>query len=139
MPASMKRVTRGAPLLTGQFLRFGLVGTIGFIVDASVLRLVVSQLGLNLYIGRVISFLAAATVTWALNRTFTFRHKGARGTQWLRFVMANALGGFVNFGTYAAMVSSMPFVHAHPVIAVAAGSIAGLGFNFTLSKWLVFR
>jgi putative flippase GtrA len=135
----MKTVTRRAPLLSGQFLRFGLVGTVGFIVDAGVLRLVVSFLGLNLYVGRVISFLVAATVTWALNRTFTFKHTGARGRQWLRFVLANAIGGFVNFGAYAALVSTLPFVHAHPVIAVAAGSLAGMGFNFTLSKWLVFR
>jgi len=78
-------------------------------------------------------------VTWALNRTFTFKHTGARGSQWLRFVLANAIGGFVNFGAYAALVSTLPFVHAHPVIAVAAGSLAGMGFNFTLSKWLVFR
>ena len=55
MPVFMKTVTRGLPLLTGQFLRLELVGTIGFIVDASVLRLVVSLLGLNLYVGRVIS------------------------------------------------------------------------------------
>ena len=122
-----------------QFLRFGLVGVVGFIVDASVLRLVVALLGLNLYIGRVISFLTAATVTWALNRTFTFKHKGAWRAQWVRFLLANALGGLVNFGTYAAMVSSIAVVHSHPVIAVAAGSLAGMGFNFTLSKWLVFR
>jgi putative flippase GtrA len=125
--------------LTAQFLRFGLVGTIGFLVDASVLRLVVAFLGLNLYVGRVVSFLVAATVTWALNRTYTFKHKGARGAQWVRFVLANAIGGFANFGVYAAMVSSLPFVHAHPVIAVACGSLAGMCFNFFLSKWLVFR
>jgi len=57
-----------------RFLRFALVGTIGFVVDASVLRLVVAIFAINLYAGRLVSFLAAATVTWLLNRTFTFRH-----------------------------------------------------------------
>jgi len=30
-------------------------------------------------------------------------------------------------------------VAAYPFLGVAAGSISGLAFNFTSSKWLVFR
>jgi putative flippase GtrA len=122
-----------------QFMRFALVGVVGFVVDASVLRLVVATLGINLYGGRVISFLVAATVTWALNRTFTFRHKGARTAQWLRFVCVNALGGALNFGTYALMVSTLSFAREYPSFAVGCGSIAGMGLNFTLMRKVVFR
>ena len=42
-------------------------------VDATTLYVVMSQLGAGLYGGRVISYLAAATSTWALNRRYTFR------------------------------------------------------------------
>lgn len=122
-----------------QFLRFALVGVIGFVVDASILRLVVAAFGINLYAGRLISFLAAATVTWALNRSFTFRHKGARAAQWLRFVCANAFGASVNLGTYALMVSTLPLAREYPSIAVACGSLTGMGLNFTLMKRVVFR
>lgn len=123
----------------GQFLRFALVGVIGFVADAGVLWIVVSALGLNLYAGRVVSYLCAATVTWALNRSFTFRHKGARAAQWLRFVCTNALGGGVNFGVYALMVRNLAVAHEHPTLAVACGSIAGMALNFTLMKKVVFR
>ncbi len=122
-----------------QFLRFAMVGVIGFFVDAGVLRFVVAILGLNLYSGRVVSFLCAATVTWALNRTFTFRHRGAPAAQWLRFVSVNALGAAVNFGTYALMVGLWPLARHFPTLAVAGGSVAGMGFNYTLMKRVVFR
>jgi putative flippase GtrA len=122
-----------------QFLRFALVGVVGFVADAGVLRLVVSALGFNLYAGRVVSFLVAVTVTWALNRVFTFRHTGARAAQWLRFVCANSLGGAANFGVYALLVGTLSSMRENPTVAVACGSLVGMGLNFTLMKRVVFR
>jgi putative flippase GtrA len=122
-----------------QFLRFALVGVVGFVVDAGVLRLVTSVFGANLYTGRVISFLVAATVTWALNRVFTFGHTGARAAQWLRFVCVNSLGGAVNLGVYALLVGTLSSIRHNPTIAVACGSLVGMGLNFTLMKKVVFR
>ncbi len=53
--------------------------------------------------------------------------------------MANLTGGLVNYLTYAWLVSQFPVVRENPVLGVAAGAIAGLSVNFTLSKMLVFR
>jgi putative flippase GtrA len=124
----------------GQFLRFGLVGTAGFVVDAAPLTAAMA-LGLGPYGGRVVSYLAAVTFTWAMNRRFTFAGADPRrGTaQWGRFVAANGAGALVNYGTYAALVALVPFVAARPVLGVAVGSVAGLVFNFTFSKLWVFR
>ena len=63
----------------GQFLRFGLVGTAGFVVDAAALTAAMA-LGLGPYGGRVVSYLAAVTFTWAMNRRFTFA--GAESAPW---------------------------------------------------------
>ncbi|MGH8576331.1 MAG: GtrA family protein, partial [Gammaproteobacteria bacterium] len=51
---------------SGRFLRFGLVGTAGFVVDAAALTAAMAWLGLGPYGGRVVSYLAAATFTWAM-------------------------------------------------------------------------
>jgi hypothetical protein len=48
-----------------QFLRFGLVGTAGFVMDSAVL-LAMLALGVGPYAGRVASYLAAASLTFAL-------------------------------------------------------------------------
>lgn len=131
------------PLSEGaqQFLRFSLIGVVGFVVDSVALMLAMRGLGLGLYSGRVLSFFVAATATWSLNRRFTFATVDHRPliVQWVRFVMANSLGGGTNYGVYAALVTFVPFVTRHPVLGVAAGALAGLAFNFSISKFWVFR
>ena len=126
-----------------QFLRFAFVGTAAFFVDTVVLYGGLA-LGLGLYSGRAMSYLVAATCTWYGNRRITFTTTRAYGssaiaTEWIRFLMTNLVGGAVNFGVYAALVSFVEVARAHPVLGVAAGALAGLGVNFTLSTFLVFR
>lgn len=131
----------GAPRAAShEFLRFVMVGAAGFLVDAGALTFATSVLGLGLYSGRVFSYLCAATFTWICNRRFTFaRTDDAAVVQWLRFLGANAIGGAVNYGVYAAVVAFSAVGAAYPVLGVAAGSVAGLIFNFAVSKYWVFR
>jgi putative flippase GtrA len=123
-----------------QFIRFGLVGVAGFVVDASVLHLAMRYLGAGYYLGRLFSFLAAVTVSWALNRRFTFKERTElpATTEWARFVAANSVGGVINYAVYSLLVATVPAVRAVPTLGVAAGSLAGLVANFALSKRLVF-
>lgn len=122
-----------------QFLRFGVVGTIGFVVDTAVLYAGLA-IGLGLYGGRAISYLAAASTTWALNRAWTFRGQGDKPAlqQWAIFLLVCLVGFACNYGTYAALVSSVPAVARYPVVGVAAGSLAGMIGNFLLSRRFVF-
>lgn len=123
-----------------EFLRFGVVGTIGFVVDTAVLYAGLA-LGLGLYGGRAVSYLVAATTTWALNRLWTFRGRGDGPVhqQWALFLLVNLLGFAMNYGTYVALIAFVPMVAEHPVLGVAAGAIAGMFGNFVLSRQLVFR
>lgn len=133
----MTRAPQAAPR---EFLRFVMVGAAGFFVDAGALMVATTALGLGLYSGRVVSYLCAATFTWILNRRFTFaKTEEVAVIQWLRFLGANALGGAVNYGVYAALVTFSAVAAATPVLGVAAGSAAGLIFNFLVSKYWVFR
>ena len=123
-------------------LRFGIVGGIGFLVDAGLLHLML-QLGLGYYGGRLVSFLAAATTTWILNRSFTFRRETPSAShpagEWLAYLGLMVIGGVVNYGTYAAAIELSEPVRRYPVLGVALGSIAGMAINFWTSKTLVFE
>ena len=128
-----------------QFLRFGVVGVAGFLVDAGVL-LGLLALGLGPYSGRVASYLAAATTTWALNRAWTFRSRNEVGhdgsgaaRQWARFLVVNLVGFAMNYGAYALLIATVPLVRAHPVLGVAAGALVGMNGNFILSRRYVFH
>jgi putative flippase GtrA len=122
-----------------QFLRFGTVGGVGFVVDTLVVYSLRGWLGL--YLAGVVSYLIAASGNFALNRAWTFRGQGSAPAhrQWLLFLLTN-LGGFVlNRGTYAALIFFSPLCHSHPVLAIAAGSVAGMFVNFHLSRTVAFR
>ena len=82
-------------LFSAELIKFGIVGVVGLGVDIAVLYLCLDISGLGLYASRVVSYLAAATTTWSLNRAFTFsgNHAGKIHHQWARFVAVNALGG----------------------------------------------
>jgi len=122
-----------------RFVRFALVGAAGFLVDIATLYGAFA-LGLGLYLGRVVSYLSAATFTWAVNRRFTFATSAPPSlAEWLRFVLANVSGGLVNYLTYAALVTWAPGLFAYPAFAVACGSIAGLIVNYRASERFVFR
>ena len=124
-----------------QFIRFCLVGVIGFCIDATVLLSLVQLFGVGPYAGRVVSYLIAATGTWSLNRRFTFPRSGTGGWhhEWARYVTANAVGAGVNYGAYAFCVWSSALVQQYLILGVAVGSALGLAVNFTASRYLVFR
>ena len=125
--------------LVAQFLRFGMVGTCGFVVDTATVYAL--RGALVLYGAGMVSYLLAATSNWALNRVWTFRGQGSGPAhrQWARFLATNLVGFALNRGTYALLVTFMAAAAAQPVIATTAGAIAGIFVNFHLSRRVVFR
>lgn len=122
-----------------QFLMFGTVGAIGFLFDTATVYSLRHSLGL--YGAGIVAYVVAATVTWLLNRVWTFRGSGSdpMHQQWARFLAVNLLGFVLNRGTYAVLVTFVALCAAQPVFAVAAGALAGMFVNFNLSRSLVFR
>jgi putative flippase GtrA len=123
-----------------QLLKFGLVGTIGFIVDAGALTLFI-HIWPNPYLGRIVSFLLAVCCTWLLNRNYTFKtHKSCLIlNEWLKYLTVNSFGAGLNYGIYALLIFKIDLVAQWPVLGVAAGSLAGLFANYYNSKFFVFR
>ena len=125
--------------LIAQLVRFGTVGTSGFLIDTAIVYALASKLGL--YGAGLVSYLVAASWCRGLNRGWTFRGRGGglARHQWARYLMLNLCGLILNRGTYATLVTAVPFCAAQPVFAVAGGAIAGVVLNFTLSRQVVFR
>jgi len=123
-----------------QFLMFGLVGLIGFVIDTATVYALRHAVGL--YVAGLIAYFTAATGTWLCNRLWTFRHSARTDpwhVQWGRFLTAN-LGGFaINRGVYFLLVTVWDLAAREPVIAVFAGALAGMTLNFNLSRKVVFR
>ncbi|MBU2847771.1 GtrA family protein [Acidithiobacillus ferriphilus] len=123
-----------------EIILFSLAGVTGFLVDADMVWTLTRE-GVDPITAQAIAFTVAVTVTWLLNRRFTFAQHASPNwlREWLHYVAANSIGAVVNNGVYVLLVLSIAFFSREPVLAVAAGSLAGLVFNFTASRAWVFR
>src|SRR3984957_4792689 len=116
-----------------RFLRFAFVGTCGFLVNWGALYLALHFAHLDKYSGWFAAFLVAVTFTWWGNRTLTFRESAAReglAREWATFVVANSLGALANFAVYSGLVTFAAPPLGYPLVAIAAGTLVGLLFNF---------
>ncbi|HEX4292784.1 MAG TPA: GtrA family protein [Rhizomicrobium sp.] len=123
------------------FLRFALVGGAGFFVNAGAFWIALHLLYLSKDLAWFFAFVPAVTFTWWGNRAFTFHEHASTGLratlhEWARFVLTNGFGAIVNYAVYEALIH---WTGMNPFVALAAGVLAGLVFNFTLSKRVVFK
>ena len=140
------RGTQPSRILAGtgagaRFLRFSGIGVVAFLIDVIVFQGVLSLAGASVYLARLVSFVVATTAAWWLNRTFNFHDAaGMRpDLQWARFIGANLVGGSVNYAIFVLAIATVPLAVAFPVLALAAGSVSGVAFNFTAYQRYVFR
>jgi putative flippase GtrA len=126
--------------LSAELARFAAVGAVGFIVDASVLQLLVSAASWSPFAARAVSFPVALTCTFALNSVWTFRA--------LRLPLARAYGTYgviqiagalINLFVFSACVLLAPPLYERPVIALGIGAAVSLLFNFYATRSVVFR
>jgi putative flippase GtrA len=140
LPAAMRHAaTPDRLVMMAQFMRFGVVGLIGLVIDTATVYGLRHPLGL--YGAGLVAYLTSATGNWVLNRLWTFRGQGSGPAhrQWGMFMITNLVGFVLNRGTYAILVTFVAAAAAQPVIATAAGSMAGMFVNFNMSRRLVFR
>ena len=129
------------PKLPGRFPRFLGVGALGFLVDGGIFAIAMEGLMLGPITARVLSFLAAASFTWVLNRRFTFpdRASSRPAAELGRYTLSSLAAGAVNLMAYTAIILILGSARPIPYLALAAGVGAGLMLNFALYDRVVFR
>ncbi|MEZ5465047.1 MAG: GtrA family protein [Lysobacteraceae bacterium] len=124
-----------------QFILFCISGAVAFLIDSGITHLLVHRVGLEPFRARIPAILAAVLFTWLYNRHITFRQQRSRRrlAELGRYVVGNALGLIANYGAYALVIATVAISREWPIIAVAAGSMAGLGVNYLSARQFVFR
>ena len=85
--------------LITRFIKFGVVGASGMVVDFGVLYLMRDVVGLPDLWANTISFTAAATSNYFLNRIWTFRsHERQVGVEYMKFLAVSIIGLGINNG-----------------------------------------
>lgn len=131
-----------SPNIDKRFFIFTLVGGVGFVVDASILTVMIKQFGFNLYIARSVSFTCASLATWLLNRSLTFRDNTQathiRGSEYFRYVTVQIVGALINLLVFVLLTLLWPQLGALPVVPLAVGAVFGLLFNFAGTRIWVY-
>lgn len=92
---------------TKTFIKFGVVGVLGTIVDFSLYKLLINGFGFPPATAKGFSTEGGIINNFFFNNFWTFRHRKVRTTVWQRFLMYNA----VSFGGLAIAVLVVKFLH----------------------------
>ena len=122
-----------------RFLRYALVGGVGFVVDASVLTILVNGLEQGHYVSRAVSFSLAVTITWWINRQWVFQAGAPTQREYSGYFVVQLVGALINLGIYVLAIELFPALARTPVVPLAIGAAVALLANFLLVRRYVFR
>ncbi len=125
-----------APLFR-RLLRFAVIGGVGFVVDAGLLTLF-AFVGVDPFLGRLVSLPSAILTTWRLNRTITFgASQTSQVTEAARYSGVALVIAGVNYAIYAAVLTGFPTIE--PVLAVLCATAISATLSYIGYAKLVFR
>ena len=123
-----------------QFVKFGIVGTSGFLVNLivfTILQRIVPhhEQALQYYVIYSIAFLAGGISNYYFNRVWTFRSTGHAFVEGAQFLTVSAIALCV--GLLVSAVVAPYLGHGHRTWFVA--TLAGIFVNFFLNKYWTFK
>ena len=121
-----------------KLFRFLLAGSVGFVVDAGVLHLLLWYTPVGPFIGRAVSIPSALLATWILNRNFTFgRSDRSLAAEGFRYGSVGLTSAVLNYALFSSLLMTEPSLR--PIIALTLGSAAATAFSFFGYSRFVFR
>ena len=122
------------------FSQFAVVGFLGTLVNLAVLT-VLDETGVSLKVSAAAAICVAMVFNFFMNRHFTFSdaQPGRVWKQLAAFVAACSVGTAVNYAVVLTTAWEWPLFNEHPQFAAVLGILAGLMFNYSASRHLVFK
>ncbi len=113
------------------------VGTIGFIVDASVLYTLM-MINISAFYARIPAIVMAGSVTYVLNRQLTFALSG-RGClrEKLRYAVGLLLASIINYGVFSGLLLLFPTLQ--PYFALIFASLSAMLISYYWHATIAFR
>jgi len=113
-----------------QFVRFGVVGASGYVVNLAIFALAVHPLAIHYRVAAVAAFLVSVMNNFWWNRHWTFAARdGHAGFQAARFFVVSLLAFLFSYGVLVLLVEAagFPKVPAQALAIVAATPLSFLG------------
>jgi putative flippase GtrA len=124
------------------FWGFVLVGAVGFVVHTGGVTVLMVDHDVSPIAAWGLAFAMAVSLTWILNRTLVFRvgqpQRVGMSVEYARYVFIQVGGALLSLVIFGALLAIYPSLVDTPVIAVAAGAVVALLFNYAGARWWVF-
>jgi putative flippase GtrA len=119
-----------------QFLKFGIVGASGMVVNFIVAHILERTTTLSWFSDFAIGFMIGGVSNYALNRTWTFGSRRNPFVEGLQFLTVSAIA--LIFGRIVFSIADRFGFHHFTTVWLAA-TLAGIFVNFFLNKYWTFR
>lgn len=119
-----------------QFLKFMLVGTLNTALGYAVIFACMYLLGLSAVLSNVTGYLFGLTISYALNRSFTFKSTSKSKTELLRFLIVFLIAYLANLGV---LLASIRYAGMHEGMAQVLAGAVYVATSFLMNKYYVFR
>ena len=135
---TQNRGRRNNPIWLWQAARFSAVGVLNTAVDAALYLALTRWLGLGglRTVAKVISYAVGTVNSFYWNRSWTFQSRARVAATFVPFVLASLLALAINAGI---MYLSLRLFDQYDLPALALATAVTLLWNFSVSKFLVFR
>jgi len=126
------------PIFQYPVIRFLTAGAVGFLINA--IFLYALHHIISLIPAVIVAYGIAFSVTWVINRLFTFHSKDPRRIQeWMRYALIYILTGCIHVLIFTFVVYHYPLLYQHPIGALFISAVVIAFINFTLSKRFAFK
>ena len=126
-----------------RFIRFGLVGGVGFVVDLGVVFALVHVSELDPVVARIPAWITAVSTTYLFNLLFTFRStrlklvdRKQRLGRYGLYILSQLGGGVLNFLSFVVFVS---FLGVPWSVGIVIGTLFGMILNYLGAATVISR
>ena len=120
------------------FVRFCIVGTLGFIINFGLLTLLFKVLNLHIFIAQLVSSEIALFNNFVLHHNWTYKDRSSKSIKRL-LIQFHASSWSAILGSSAIVAVSVRVFHLHYFVALVIASAAGLLWNFGWTKFVIWR
>ncbi len=119
--------------LIAQFMKFGVVGVIAFVIDYGILALLTEVFGVNYLVSATISFTASVVFNYAASMRYVFTHKEgmSRRREFVIFVVLSVIGLGIN---NLCMWAGVELFGIHYLLTKIAATAIVMVWNFVTRK-----
>jgi putative flippase GtrA len=131
----VQRITRRRGVR--QFVKFGIVGASGFVVNLTLFTLLQRTTALPFWLEFSVSFMVGGVSNYFLNRSWTFRSSGHAGREGAQFLLVSFLALLLGNLVGWVLETRLQFHHHHTVWLLS--TLSGMLLNFFVNKYWTFR